>query len=446
MFNRSILNKLTEWKNKPDRKPLVLRGARQVGKTTAVKIFSRHFDNYIYLNLEIPEDRNIFKNELAVSELFEAILVIKNIILSKGTVLLFIDEIQNSPFAVKMLRYFYEQKKEIHVIAAGSLLEILLDRDAVSFPVGRIEYLYLYPLSFREFLEAEKESQLHTVYDSIPYKPFAHKKLLDLFHQYTLIGGMPEIIKKYTESGAVTSLKSIYESLMVSYINDSEKYARNQTMRYVLRHCLETIPFEAGNRIKFQGFGKSNYKSREIGEALRILEKAMLIHILYPTTSTELPAVPDHRKSPVLQYIDTGLINYFAGLQQNFFKYADLHNFYRGLIAEHIVRQEIIACDMETNHKPVFWVRDKKQSTSEVDIIQIYKNLCVPIEIKAGKTGTLKSLHQFINNTPHSFAVRLYAGDLKIDNAETLEGKKFRLLNLPYFLAGKLKEYVDFYI
>ncbi|RPJ14367.1 MAG: DUF4143 domain-containing protein [Desulfobacteraceae bacterium] len=446
MFNRSILNKLTEWKNKPDRKPLVLRGARQVGKTTAVKIFSRHFDNYIYLNLEIPEDRNIFKNELAVSELFEAILVIKNIILSKGTVLLFIDEIQNSPFAVKMLRYFYEQKKEIHVIAAGSLLEILLDRDAVSFPVGRIEYLYLYPLSFREFLEAEKESQLHTVYDSIPYKPFAHKKLLDLFHQYTLIGGMPEIIKKYTESGAVTSLKSIYESLMVSYINDSEKYARNQTMRYVLRHCLETIPFEAGSRIKFQGFGKSNYKSREIGEALRILEKAMLIHILYPTTSTELPAVPDHRKSPVLQYIDTGLINYFAGLQQNFFKYADLHNFYRGLIAEHIVRQEIIACDMETNHKPVFWVRDKKQSTSEVDIIQIYKNLCVPIEIKAGKTGTLKSLHQFINNTPHSFAVRLYAGDLKIDNAETLEGKKFRLLNLPYFLAGKLKEYVDFYI
>lgn len=446
MFNRSILNKLIEWKNKLDRKPLVMRGARQVGKTTAVEIFSRHFDNYIYLNLEISEDRNIFKNELAVSELFEAILVIKNIILREGSVLLFIDEIQNSPLAVKMLRYFYEQKKEIHVIAAGSLLEILLDRDAVSFPVGRVEYLYLYPLSFREFLEAEKESQLHTVYDAIPCKPFAHKKLLNLFHQYTLIGGMPEIIKKYSESGAVTSLKSIYESLMVSYINDSEKYARNQTMRYVLRHCLETIPFEAGNRIKFQGFGKSNYKSREIGEALRILEKAMLIHILYPTTSTELPAVPDHRKSPILQYIDTGLINYFAGLQQNFFKYSDLHDFYRGLIAEHIVRQEIIASDMETNHKPVFWVRDKKQSSSEVDVIQIYKNLCVPIEIKAGKTGTLKSLHQFINKTPHSFAVRLYAGSLKIDNAETLEGKKFRLLNLPYFLAGKLREYVEFYI
>ncbi|MDP2861282.1 MAG: AAA family ATPase [Desulfobacterales bacterium] len=446
MFNRSILHKLVEWKNKPDRKPLVLRGARQVGKTTAVEIFSRHFENYIYLNLEIPEDRNIFKNELAISELFQAILVIKNVILRKGSILLFIDEIQNSPFAVKMLRYFYEQKKEVHVIAAGSLLEIMLDREDISFPVGRIEYLYLYPLSFREFLEAGKESQILKIYDTIPYKSFTHKKLLNLFHEYTLIGGMPEIIKKYIESGAVTSLKSVYESLMMSYINDSEKYARNHTMRYVLRHCLEAIPFEAGNRIKFQGFGKSNYKSREVGEALRVLERAMLIYILYPTTSTELPSMPDHRKSPKLQYIDTGLINYFAGLQQNYFKYGDLHAFYRGLIAEHIVRQEIIAGDMETNRKPVFWVRDKKQSGSEVDVVQIYKNCCVPVEIKAGKTGTLKSLHQFINNTPHSFAVRLYAGDMKIDNAETFEGKKFRLLNLPYFLAGKLMEYVEHYI
>ena len=362
MFNRSILSNLIEWKNKPDRKPLVLRGARQVGKTTAVEIFSGHFDNYIYLNLEVPEDMNIFKNEPAVKDLIETILVIKNIALREGSVLLFIDEIQNSPHAIKMLRYFHEQKKDIHVIAAGSLLEILLESDAASFPVGRVEYRYMYPLSFGEFLEAANESQLRAVYDSVPCKPFAHEKLLNLFHRFALIGGMPEIIKKYTGSGSVTSLKSIYESLMVSYLNDSEKYARNQTMRYVLRHCLEAIPFEAGNRIKFQGFGKSNYKSRETGEALRTLERAMLIHILYPTTSVELPAAPDYRKSPILQYIDTGLINYFAGIQQNFFKYGDLHAFYRGLIAEHIVRQEIIARDMETNQKPVFWVRDKKQS------------------------------------------------------------------------------------
>lgn len=444
-FNRTILGKLREWKIRPDRKPLVLRGARQVGKTTAIEMFARDFGNYIYLNLELFEDRNIFKEEFSIGELFQAILVIKNITLNEGTTLLFIDEIQNSPVAVKKLRYFYEDKKDLFVITAGSLLEIMLEREDISFPVGRVEFLYLYPLSFREFLEAKKEDQILEVYDDVPLKSFAHEKLLSLFHEYTLIGGMPEIIKNYIESGVVTSLKTIYESLMMAYVNDAEKYARNQTMRHVLRHCLESIPFESGNRIKFQGFGKSNYRSREVGEALRVIERAMLIYILYPTTSTEVPAMPDHKKSPKLQYIDTGLLNYFAGLQQNFFKYKDLHAFYRGIIAEHVVRQELIADEMETNQKPVFWVREKKQSNSEVDIVLNFKNYCIPVEIKAGKTGTLKSLHQFINKAPHSFAVRLHAGKLSVEEAKTIEGKPYRLLNLPYFMAGKLDAYIHTY-
>lgn len=445
MFNRKILIKLQEWKGKKERKPLILRGARQVGKTTAVQLFSKEFNNYIYLNLEISEDRNIFKEENTIAELFQAILVIKNVILKEGSTLLFIDEIQNSPAAVKMLRYFYEDKKDIFVIAAGSLLEIMLERDDISFPVGRVEFLYLYPFSFREFLEAKQEKQLLEQYDSIPIKPFVHQKIHSLFHEYTLIGGMPEIVKNYLESGAVTALKPVYESLMMSYQSDSEKYARNQTMRHVLRLCLETIPFEAGSRIKFQGFGKSNYKSREVGEAMRVLERAMLIYILYPTTSTEPPAVPDHKKSPKLQYIDTGLLNYFAGLQSNYFKYSDLHAFYRGVIAEHIVRQEIIAGESETLYKPAFWVREKKQSNSEVDIIIDYKNYCIPVEVKAGKTGSLRSLHQFINKANHSFAVRLYAGEIGIEDVKTPEGKKFKLLNLPYFLAGMLQKYIEYY-
>lgn len=140
-----------------------------------------------------------------------------------------------------------------------------------------------------------------------------------------------------------------------------------------------------------------------------------------------------------------GLLNYFAGFQQNFFKYQDLHTFYRGLIAEHIVRQECIAVDMESNKKPLFWVREKKQSNSEVDIILTYNNYCIPVEVKAGKTGTLKSLRQFINRARHSFAVRLYAGELAIEEAKTLDGKAFRLLNLPYFLAGKLDKYISEY-
>ncbi len=444
-IKRTIINSLRNWKAKPDRKPLVLRGARQVGKTTAVRIFSDEFDNFIYLNLELPGDRNIFREELAARELFQAIQVIKNIVLKPGTTLLFIDEIQNSPLAVKSLRYFYEDLREIHVLAAGSLLEIMLERDDISFPVGRVEFLYLHPLSFREFLEAKREIPILEVCDTVPFKSFAHDRLLTLFHEYSLIGGMPEITARYLETGAVNGLRSIYESLMISYLSDSEKYARTPTMRHVLRHCIESIPFEAGGRIKFQGFGKSNYKSREIGEAMKVLERAMLIHIIYPTTSTQPPAIPDHKKAPRLQYLDTGLLNFFAGLQPDFFRYADLHAFYRGTIAEHVVRQELIACEAESNRAPAFWVREKKQSSAEVDVVLNVGSACIPVEIKSGKTGTLKSLHQFINRAPHSFAVRLYAGPLAVEDSETTEGKKFRLLNLPYFLAGALQRNIEYY-
>ena len=140
MFNRKILELLNQWKNNPDRKPLILRGARQVGKTTAVKMFAEQFENYIDLNLELKADRDIFNEALSVKELFQAILVIKNIRLKTGKTLLLIDEIQNSPTAVKMLRYFYEELKGLHVIAAGSLLEFVLEKNQISFPVGRVQF------------------------------------------------------------------------------------------------------------------------------------------------------------------------------------------------------------------------------------------------------------------------------------------------------------------
>lgn len=443
MFNRDIIKDLKTWADKPIRKPLVLRGARQVGKTTAIEMFSKEFENYIYLNLDKAEDRSIFKEDLSVHELIQSILVIKNIQLKPGKTLIFIDEIQNSPVAVKMLRYFYEEKKELYVISAGSLLEILLEKNNISFPVGRIEYLYLYPMTFREFLMAKGEDQLLSVYDSVPCKDFAFAKLLKIFHEYALIGGMPEVVSQYIKNQDVVSLKITFESLMKSYIEDSEKYARNNSMRNIIRHCLETVSSEAGRRIKFHGFGKSNYGSREAGEALRIIEKAMLIYLLYPSTATEIPIVQDYKKSPKLQFIDTGLLCYFAGLQPNFFTYSDLCSFYQGIVAEHVVRQEIMAQDPYSNAKISFWVREKKQANAEVDILLQYKNYVIPVEVKSGTTGTLRSLHQFINNSPHRFAVRLYAGEYGITKAKTPEGKDYKLLNLPYFLAGKIHEYID---
>ena len=446
MLQRKILTQLAEWKARSDRKPLVLRGARQVGKTTAVDMFSKEFDNYIYLNLERAGDRNVFGDKMDVKELFQAVLILKDMTLKPGNTLIFIDEIQNSPTAVKLLRFFYEEMQEVFVIGAGSLLEIMLEKENISFPVGRVEYLYMYPMTFEESLTAKGGGPALDAFCQVPVKKYAHAKLLALFHEYVLIGGMPEVVKAFIDSNNVKELDSVYEALLVSYVNDAEKYARNHTLRQVLRHAIESLPFESGRRIKFQGFGNSNYKSREVGEALRTIERAMLIYLIFPSTVTDIPIRIDYKKSPLLQFLDTGLLNYYMGLQHDFFKFRDLHSFYRGLIAEHIVRQELMAVDATKNRKHPFWVRAKKQSNAEVDILLQHKNYIIPVEVKAGKTGMLRSLHAFMNRASHAYAVRLYAGELEVSKVATTQGKQYQLLNLPYYLAGRLHEYVEWFV
>jgi hypothetical protein len=183
-----------------------------------------------------------------------------------------------------------------------------------------------------------------------------------------------------------------------------------------------------------------------MGEALRTLERVMLLYLLYPATVTEPPIMPDKKKSPRLQFLDTGLLNYFVGLQGHFFKYDDLHSFYQGTLAEHIAGQELMAVDMNTNRKIFFWVREQKQANAEVDMVLPYKHYVVPVEVKAGKSGSLRSLHQFLDRSPHPFAVRLYAGPLQLTEISTPTGKPCKLLDLPYFLTGKLNDYMEWFI
>ena len=443
MFPRNIVQELRQWAVKKDRKPLILRGARQVGKTTAVDIFSKDFDQYLYLNLEKKEAAEIFNYNLSTEDLIQAIYLFKDISPSKGKTLIFIDEIQNSPQAIAQMRYFYESAKELHVIAAGSLFEVMARDSHTSFPVGRVEYMFMYPLMFEEFLVATGEEQALKYFNNIPLPEFSFSKLHKLFHKYVLIGGMPEVVKAYIEKKDISSLTPIYQGLLTSYLDDVSKYARNKTMVQVIRHAVESAPLEAGRRIKFHGFGNSNYRSREMGEALRTLERAMLIYLLYPSTVTEPPIRPDLRKSPKLQFLDTGLINYFAGLQKFFFKMEDLHSFYQGILAEHIVGQELLAVDMRTSRKLSFWVREKKQSNAIVDYIIQSGQYLIPIEVKAGKTGSLRSLHQFVERSAHPFAVRLNAGPVEKVKAVTPNGKQYDLLSLPYFLSAKLQNYIE---
>ena len=171
----------------------------------------------------------------------------------------------------------------------------------------------------------------------------------------------------------------------------------------------------------------------------------MLIYLMYPAAGTELPIIPDYKKSPRLHLLDTGLVNYFAGLQKMLSNTHDLNNVYEGRIAEHIVGQELLAERKALTEKAQFWVREKKQSSAQVDYIIPFKNYVIPIEVKSGKSGRLRSLHEFANRTNHKYAVRIYSGKLKVDNAETIKCKKFSLLNLPYYLTGYIKKYLHWF-
>ena len=445
MFYRCIIDELKEWSDKRDRKPLILRGARQVGKTTAVNIFSKNFENYIYLNLELKKDSELFDNDLKVKDLLQLISLSKKINI-KGKTLIFIDEIQNNPNALAIMRYFYEDLPEYYVIGAGSMLEIMMGDNQISFPVGRVEYRFMYPLSFKEFLIASSNKQAVNLYNQIPIPKFVIKEMLDLFQKYTMIGGMPEIIKNYFLQNDLNQLNIYYESLLISYNDDISKYTQSKTMNNIIKHVVETIPSEAGKRIKFQGFGQSNYKSREISEALKILQRAMLVKLIYPTTNIIPPIVPNKKKSPKLQYLDTGLLNYSLGLQAYFFSNDNLHSFYQGILAEHIVTQEFLARNLKFKANTHFWVRELKQSNAEVDFVLQYKNYLIPIEVKSGKSGTLRSLHQFIDMSEHNYAIRLYSGDLIIQETKTPKGKVYKLLNLPYFLAARIDDYIEWFI
>jgi predicted AAA+ superfamily ATPase len=441
MFERSALESLRQWVARADRKPLVIRGARQVGKTTLVNIFSKDFDQYIYLNLELIAEREIFEQSRTLEELVNAIFFLKNKSKAIPKTLIFIDEIQNSPKAIGWIRYFYEEANHLNVIAAGSLLESLIGTQ-VSFPVGRVEYLPVRPLSFDEFLKASGEHNSLEALSMLPFPDYAHEKLMDLFRIFTLIGGMPEVIRKYLEEKDFTSLTRIYDALLTSYKEDFEKYAKSNAQVHILRHTIDHAFHYAGKRIIYQGFGQSNYKSREMKEALLTLERAMLLKLVFPVISTGLPLQPDLKKSPKLQMLDTGMVNFLSGVQYNVFLSKNLTDIYEGRIAEHIVGQELTSLQQSMTSSIHFWTREKN-ADAEVDFVYPFRGKVIPIEVKSGAKGHLRSLHEFIDRADHSIGVRVSSNPLKIEDAQTRSGKKFKLINLPFYLVSRIEEYLE---
>ena len=356
--------------------------------------------------------------------------------------LLFIDEIQNSPRAVSLLRNFYERTPWLYVIAAGSLLESLIGRN-ISFPVGRVEYMAVYPCSFNEFLGAMGHDELQKAQQGGEIPPSIHAMAIHLFNQYALIGGMPEVVADYAENKDIHALSRIFKTLLSGYQDDTEKYASSASMRLILRHILKTGWKYAAQRIKFERFGESDYRSREVGEAFRLLEKAMLLEIAYPYSGYQIPMIPELKRSPKLLWFDTGIVNYVAGIQKEVFNAQDITDVWRGKIAEHIVGQELLSGKSDFFAQRNFWVRNANSSDAEIDFILQHESRIIPVEVKSGHNAKLRSLHLFMDEVDHQTAIRIWSGNYSIDKVTTPKGKTFNLYNIPYYYTGILESLLN---
>lgn len=439
MFQRKIIRDLRAWSGSDYRKPLVLRGARQVGKSTLVKEFGKEYDVFISLNLERPDHYGIFESNNIDSVVKMIFLQAKKPIDINRRTLIFIDEIQNSPKAVALLRYFYEDYPWLHVIAAGSLLLTLLNQH-ISFPVGRVQYMHLHPCSFSDFLEATGNSMLVEELATLQVSNDMHPMLMSLFSEFALVGGMPEAIARYAEKADIVAIKDVYSSLLRSYSEDVEKYAKNDTMKNVIRLLLKKGWTYSTEQITLGNFAESNYKAREMGEALRTLERTYLLELTYPITTYQLPMIQENRRKPKLFWLDMGLINYAANIQQEVMSSKDIMDTWRGKLAEQIVAQELLSNITDVDAHRDFWVRNKSNATSELDFVYVHQGQIIPIEVKAGHNSHLRSLQIFMDESPSDIAVRVWSQPMQIDEVVTPNGKAFRLLSIPFYYVHLLNQ------
>jgi predicted AAA+ superfamily ATPase len=442
MLERNILRFFHQWMQKERRKPLVIRGARQVGKTFAVNLFAgRHFKNVISLNLEKEENLAMFRRVLAIPELIQLIELRTGTKIIPGVTLLFLDEIQNSPTAMTQLRYFFEEMPQLHVMAAGSLLEVKMKKEGFSFPVGRVEYCYMFPLRFDEFLGAKGDQEALdylnglAVHSGVPEE--IHRVLMKKYREYMVVGGMPEVVAEYMEQSSFIALDTIYESILTGYKDDVYKYASEAKARY-LQHVIEHSPGYAGKMIKYDNFAESAFRSREMKEAFDTVEKAMILKRIHPSPSTRIPLTGNLRKSPKLIFLDSGLVHYDLGVRDVILTANDISDVYSGQMAEQMVGQTLSALTCGRQFDFAYWYRDKRGATAEVDFLIQIKNKVIPLEVKSGKAGTLKSLHQFMSAAPHDIALRIYSGNLNIRQVDSPHGSTYKLISLPFYLLHRL--------
>lgn len=431
-MKRKIIDKLIQWKTNVRRKPLLVRGARQVGKTYSITEFGKtHFNGNIYsFNFEKnPELHTIFEQNLDSKRILSELELVINKKIVPGNDLLFFDEIQECPKAIMALRYFYEENPELHVIAAGSLLEFAL-RD-ISFPVGRLQMLFMQPMNFEEFLVAiGKELLVERLTQTGTQLPDNVLQMINNeMYNYFIVGGMPECVRTFVNTGSFVETINIQTDLIATFRQDFSKYAQYADKR-CLNSVLSSVAQRTGEQIKYSKLDE-NFTNPTIKKAFQLLETARLFTKVRAASPAGLPlgASASEKKFKTV-FLDIGLLSNLSGFYSD--KTINKKKFtsaYRGKMAEQFVGQELRGT---ANQELFYWSREARGSNAETDYLIEKEGKIIPIEVKSGKSGSLKSLHLLLSSFPSI--------DLSYVFTEDKYGKlpEYGIEFLPLFKAGSI--------
>ncbi len=411
---------LLEWKNKEPKKPLLVRGARQVGKTHAIRELGKSFEQFIEINLEVNKDaRRIVEQDLDIERIIFQLSELLQTKIVPGKTLLFFDEIQQVPSAITALRYFYEKLPQLHVIAAGSLLDFAIEQ--VGMPVGRVTTLYMYPLSFFEFLVAsgfqEWARSIMNYSLTSPLSEPLHEKLLNLVGTYLAVGGMPAAINEWLIKKNSRDVKRIHADLVYTYEQDFGKYARKYQIKYLHLLFLKAME-QLANKFMFARIGE--YQKRELAPALELLEKAGLFYKIFRSAGQGIPIGAQANLDDFkIIFLDVGLSQALLKLDITSWFIDPLTVFInKGELVEAFVGQELLAySDPIAKESLFYWSKETRGSEAEVDYLIQFKEQIVPIEVKAGASKRIKSMQIFLESHPKSsYGIRFWRQQGNLDD------------------------------
>ena len=411
-LQRKIDIEFSEWGKSKNCKPLLVRGARQIGKTHAVRNLGNEFEYFIEINFESDKEiHSLFEGNLNAEEISDNISAIYQKSIIKGKTLIFFDEIQECIPAIQTLRFFYEQMPGLHVISAGSLLEFAL-LEIPSFGVGRIRSIFMYPFSFDEFLLAFNENKLLELRQKAssqkPLNNALHEKLITYLRKFLILGGMPEVVANYVENKDLKQSFLILNDLKNSYFDDFAKYKKIVPVKRI-RDVFESLVMQAGNKFMYSKT-QSEDNHKQIKEALELL---ILAGVAIPVTHTSANGLPlgaevNHKKRKIL-LIDTGLFLNILNLDiGEIILTNDFNTINKGNLTEMFVGLELLKYKSPYQRSSLYyWHRESRNSNAELDYLIVKKNNIYPVEVKSGKSGSMQSMNIFLKSKNIQKGIRI---------------------------------------